>query len=118
MENNDNNQENRDIGVEFEKLCEITGAPPEKIFKDLVHFNNVVNFLFKKDDPVAYIVRSRLFPNGQPSPDEFLKTIVSKLKTPEDLKRVIRKARIELWQLRLIDTSYRFIKWIKNFFKF
>ncbi|MGN1044305.1 MAG: hypothetical protein ACI4PR_05935 [Acutalibacteraceae bacterium] len=84
---------------------EITGAPPEKIFKDLVHFNNVVKFLLKKDDPVAYIVRSRIFPNGQPSPDEFLKIIISKLKTPEDLKRAIRKARIELWQLRLIDTS-------------
>ena len=118
MENNDNNQENRDIGVEFEKLCKITGAPPEKIFKDLVNFNNVVNFLFKKDDPVAYIVRSRLFPNGQPSPDEFLKTIVSKLKTPEDLNRMIREAKIEWFKIRLTHRFDKFIDWVKQYFKF
>ncbi len=111
-----NNHESGDIKAEFEKLCEITGAPPEQIFNDLVHFNNVTKFLSEKDDPVAYIVKSRLFPNGEPSPDEFLKTIVSKLKTPKDFNRAILKARIELWQLRLIDRVYRIIKRIRKFF--
>lgn len=110
MENSDNNNNNGDTAVEFEKLCEITGAPPEKIFKDLVHFNNVIKFLFKKDDPVAYIImHHKLFPNGKPSPEEFLKTIVSELKTPKDLNRMIREAKIECFKIQLICKFHEFV---------
>lgn len=119
MENSDNNNNNNgDITVEFEKLCEITGAPPKEVFEDCVHFNNVLEFLSQSDDPVVHIVKSRLFPEGRPSPELFLKTIVSELKTPEDFNRVIREAKIEWFKLRLIHKFDKFVDWIKQYFKF
>ena len=118
MENNDANQKNGDIKTDFEKLCEITGAPPKDVFEDCIHFNNVLEFLSQSDDPVVYIVRSRLFPNGMPSPEEFLTTIVSELKTPEDLNRVIREAKIELLKIRLVYKFRKFVDWVKQYFKF
>lgn len=119
MEKNDTNYDNEETMKEFQKLCEITGAPPQKIFEDLVHFNNVMKFLFKKDDPVAYIVMNhKLFPKGMPSPEEFLKNIVQKLNKPEDLNRMIREAKIELLKIRLINKFYKFIDWFKHYFEF
>lgn len=118
MENNNASQKNGNIKTDFEKLCEITGAPPEVIFEDCIHFNNVLEFLSQSDDPVVYIVKSRLFPNGKPSPEEFLTTIVSKLKTPEDFNRMIREAKIEWFKIRLTHKFDKFIDWVKQYFKF
>ena len=66
----------------------------------------------------VYIVKSRLFPNGKPSPEEFLKTIVSELKTPEDFNRMIRKAKMELLKIRLIHKFRKSVDWIKHYFEF
>ena len=118
MENNDASQKNGDIKTEFEKLCELTGAPPKNVFEDLVHFNNVLEFLTQSNEPIVYIVRDGLFPNGKPSPEEFLTTIASKLKTPEDLNRMIREAKIEWFKLRLIHKFDKFVDWIRQYFKF
>lgn len=115
MENSDNNE---GIKSEFKKLCEITKAPPQKVFEDMVHFNNVLEFLTQSNDPVVHIVRDRLFPNGKPSPEEFLTTIVSELKTPEDFNRVIREAKIELLKIRLVYKFRKFVDWVKQYFKF
>lgn len=118
MENNGTNHDSKDTMTEFEKLCEITGAPPKKIFEDLVHFNKVIKFLFQTDDPVAYIVmHHKLFPNGMPSPEEFIKTIVQKLNKPENLNRMIREAKIELLKIRLVYKFRKFVDWVKQYFE-
>ena len=52
-----------------------------------------------------------------PSPEEFLKTIVSELKTPEDFNRVIREAKIEWFQIQLTHKFDKFIDWVKQYFK-
>ncbi len=60
----------------------------------------------------------KLFPNGRPSNEEFLKTIVSKLKTPSDLNRMIREAKIELLKIQLTYKFHTFLNWFKKYFEF
>ncbi len=114
MENNNN--KDGDINIEFEKLCEMTGTPPKKVFEDLLYYHKVIKFLLQSDNLSAHIVRNRLFPNGRPTPDEFISTIVKEI-NPKNFYRMVRKAKVEEWKIRLTRKFNRFANLVKAYFK-